>query len=239
MLLENMTMEDFKELLKKTKTIIFPFGAVEEHGRHLPLNTDTLIIYEILKKAAMMRDVFIAPPMYYGVCTSTAQHPGTISISANTLRHLTRDLIKEAYKKGLRNFLLLSGHAGSMHIFAMKEVCEALIEELDGVKIAVLSPYDSFFRELFELCETPNDSHAGELETSLVMALAPNLVKCLSEEEYPNMPKPFIVKDKVKYWQGGVWGNPKKASKEKGEQAIKIIIEKVLELIDSIETSSL
>ena len=46
MILENMTMSDFKKHLKKTKTIIFPFGTVEEHGSHLPLNTDTLIIYK-------------------------------------------------------------------------------------------------------------------------------------------------------------------------------------------------
>ena len=71
MILENATMAEFTKHLKKTKTIIFPFGTVEEHGRHLPLNTDTLIVYELLKRAAKKRKVFVAPPVYYGVCTST------------------------------------------------------------------------------------------------------------------------------------------------------------------------
>ncbi len=235
MILENITMEDYKRHLKKTKTVIFPFGTVEEHGKHLPLNTDTLIVYEILKRLIRKRKVFLAPPVYYGVCTSTNQHPGTISISAETLRRLTYDLVKDAYNKGLRNFILISGHGGGLHMYAIKEVAEILIEELKGAKIAVISPYDLLRKELSELAETPNDSHAGEIETSLVLALAPELVKGRSKEEYPKMPKPFVVKNKLRYWRGGVWGNPGKASREKGEEAIKLIINKVADVIDVIE----
>ncbi len=235
MILENITMEDYKRHLKKTKTVIFPFGTVEEHGKHLPLNTDTLIVYETLKRLIKKRKVFLAPPVYYGVCTSTNQHPGTISISAETLRRLTYDLVKDAYNKGLRNFILISGHGGGLHMYAIKEVAEILIEELKGAKIAVISPYDVLRKELSELAETPNDSHAGEIETSLVLALAPELVKGRSKEEYPKMPKPFVVKNKLRYWRGGVWGNPGKASREKGEEAIRLIIQKVADVIDMIE----
>lgn len=235
MILENITMEDYKRHIKKTKTVIFPFGTVEEHGKHLPLNTDTLIVYEILKRLIKKRKVFLAPPVYYGVCTSTNQHPGTISISAETLRRLTYDLVKDAYNKGLRNFILISGHGGGLHMYAIKEVAEILIEELKGAKIAVISPYDLLRKELSELADTPNDSHAGEIETSLVLALAPELVKGRSKEEYPKMPKPFVVKNKLQYWRGGVWGNPGKASREKGEEAIRLIIEKVVDVIDMID----
>jgi creatinine amidohydrolase len=235
MILENITMEDYKRHIKKTKTVIFPFGTVEEHGKHLPLNTDTLIVYEILKRLIKKRKVFLAPPVYYGVCTSTNQHPGTISISAETLRRLTFDLVKDAYNKGLRNFILISGHGGGLHMYAIREVAEILIEELKGAKIAVISPYDLLRKELSELAETPNDSHAGEIETSLVLALAPELVRGRSKEEYPKMPKPFVVKNKLRYWRGGVWGNPGKASREKGEEAIRLIIEKVVDVIDIID----
>ncbi|MEN8265251.1 MAG: creatininase family protein [Nitrospirota bacterium] len=238
MILENITMEDFKRHLKKTKTVIFPFGTVEEHGRHLPLNTDTLIVYEILKRLIKKRKVFLAPPVSYGVCTSTNQHPGTISISAETLRRLTYDLVKDAYNKGLRNFILISGHGGGLHMYAIKEVAEILIEELKGAKIAVISPYDVLRKELSELAETPNDSHAGEIETSLILALAPELVKGRSKEEYPKMPKPFVVKNKLRYWRGGVWGDPGKASREKGEKVIRLIIQKVVDVIDMIEIKS-
>jgi creatinine amidohydrolase len=239
MILEHMTMTEFKKLLRKTKTIIFPFGTVEEHGRHLPLNTDTLIVYELLKRVLKKRTVFLAPPVYYGVCTTTKQYPGTIGITPETLRRLAQDLVVDAYHKGLRNIILISGHGGGLHMSALKEIAEILIEELEGMRIAVVSPYDILSKELSEVADTPFDSHAGELETSLVLYLSQKHVKGRSREEYPKIPKPLIVKDKLKYWPGGVWGNPELATRKKGEKAAKLIVDKVIEVIDLIEKKKL
>jgi creatinine amidohydrolase len=237
-ILENITMSEFKKYLRQTKTIVFPFGTIEEHGRHLPLNTDSLIIQEALKEVAKRKRFFLAPIVYYGVCTTTKDHMGTISITSETLRRLSFDLVMEAYKKGLRNFLLISGHGGSLHMSSLKETAEILVENLKGIKIAVFSPYDLLWKELSGLAETPNDSHAGELETSMMLYLSPELVKGRAPEEYPKIPKPFTVKDKVKYWPGGVWGNPKKASAEKGKKAIEIITDKIVEILDKTERKS-
>jgi len=234
-ILENITMSEFKKYLKQTKTIVFPFGTIEEHGSHLPLNTDTFIVQEVLKLVAQRKKFFLAPVLQYGVCTTTKDHPGTISITPETLRRFSFDLVNEAYKKGLKNFLLISGHGGSLHMSALKETAEILIENLEGIKIGVLSPYDVLWKELSGIAETPNDSHAGELETSIMLYLSPALVKGRAAEEYPNIPKPFVVKDKVKYWPGGVWGNPKKAAVGKGEKAMKLIADKIVEIIDRIE----
>jgi creatinine amidohydrolase len=237
MFLDEITMKEFSENLEHTKTIIIPYGTVEEHGKHLPLGTDTIIPLEILKEVAKHCNVFIAPPVHYGVCTSTRQHPGTITISPDTLRHLTLDIVRDAYKKGLRNFILLSGHGGGLHINALKEVAEILIEELDGIKIAVICPYNLLWESLQEIAETENDSHAGEIETSLIMALRPELVRGTSEEEYPTFPKPFIVKNKLQYWPGGVWGNPSKASAEKGRKVAKLIVDELVSFIKEVENS--
>lgn len=234
-ILESITMKEFKKYLRQTRTIVFPFGTIEEHGSHLPLNTDSLIIQEVLKLVAKKKKFFLAPIIHYGVCTTTREHPGTISISSETLRRLSAELVNDAYKKGLRNFLLISGHGGSLHMSAMKESAETLTEKLKDIRIAVFSPYDVLWKELSEIAETPNDSHAGELETSMVLYLAPELVKGRAPEEYPKIPKPFIVRDKMKYWPGGVWGNPRKASAEKGKKAIQLMVEKITEIIKEIE----
>lgn len=234
-IVENITMNEFKKYLRQTKTIVFPFGTTEEHGSHLPLNTDALIIQEVLKLVAKRKKFFLAPVVYYGVCTTTRDHPGTISIGPETLRRFSYDLVSETYKKGLRNFLLISGHGGSLHMSALKETSEKLVENLKDIKIAAFSPYELLWKELSEIAETPNDSHAGEIETSMMLYLSPELVKGRAAEEYPKIPKPFIVKDKMKYWPGGVWGNPQKASAKKGERAIKLIVNKITEILKEIE----
>ncbi|MEW6601684.1 MAG: creatininase family protein, partial [Nitrospirota bacterium] len=174
----------------------------------------------------------LAPPVYYGVCTTTGQHPGTIGITPETLRRLTCDIVKDAYKKGLRTFFLITGHGGGLHSSALKEAAESLIEELKGTKIAVLCPYDVLHKELAELAESVNDSHAGEIETSLVLSLAPELVKGSSKKDCPKLPRPFVVKDKIRYWRSGVWGDPSKASRKKGDRAAELIVSKIVEIID-------
>ncbi len=236
MLIENITMDEYKKGLKQTRTMIIPFGTVEVHGNHLPLSTDTLIAHEILKIIQKKRKIFIAPPIHYGVCTSTKQHPGTITISPQTLRLLTSDIVRDANKKGIKNFLLVSGHGGSLHINALKEVSEELVDEIEGIKIAVLTPYDFLYKKITEIAETENDSHAGEIETSIVLSLRPDLVKGTSDEEYPDLPRPFIVKDRFKYWPGGVWGNPQKATKDKGDKIIGLIVDNMLNIIDNVES---
>ncbi len=233
-ILENITMKEFKKYLRQTKTIVFPFGTIEEHGSHLPLNTDSLIIQEVLKLVARKKKFFLAPLVHYGVCTSTRDHPGTIGITSETLRRFSSDLVIDAYKKGLRNFLLISGHGGSLHMSALKESAELLVEQLKDIRIAVFSPYDILCKELSEIAETPDDSHAGELETSMILYLSPELVKGRAAKEYPKIPKPFIVKEKIKYWPGGVWGDPKKASVKKGKKAIKVMADKISEIIEEI-----
>ncbi len=234
MLLEEITMADFKRAIRETKTIIVPYGTVEEHGKHLPLSTDTLVMTEVAKVVAERVDVFVAPPIHYGVCTSTGHHPGTIGITPDTVRAITLDIVRDGYRKGLRRFILISGHAGGLHIGAMREAGERLIEELQGAQIGALSIYDLIWSEIAAIADTSNDSHAGEMETSLILHLAERLVKGRSKEEYPKLPKPFLAREKVKCWPGGVWGNPNAASKEKGERLFTIMVEKVVELVRQI-----
>lgn len=236
MFLEEMTMEEFRVGLKRTKTVIVPFGTVEAHGTHLPLSTDTMIINEVVKKAAEKIAVFVAPPVHYGVCTSTGQHPGTIGISPGTLRGLVMDIVRDGWRKGLKNFVLISGHGGRIHVSSIKEAAEAAIDELKGVRIAALSIYEVLGEEAERIAETPGDSHAGEMETSLILYLAPTLVKGRAKEEYPKLPKPIIVKDKLKYWPGAVWGNPEKATVTKGERLFKIMVQSVVELVKRTES---
>ncbi|MCK4846863.1 MAG: creatininase family protein [Deltaproteobacteria bacterium] len=236
MILDNVTMTEFESALSKTKTMVVPYGTVEAHGTHLPLSTDTMIIEAALKRAAKEREFFLAPALNYGVCTSTAVHPGTITISSETLRAITRDIVRGGYDKGIRRFILISGHGGGLHSSAMREAGESLTNELKGATIAALVVYDILPKEARAIGETKHDSHAGELETSLILHINEELVKGRSKEEYPHLPRPIIAKDKLKYWPGAVHGNPEKASEDKGRRLMDIMVKSIVELIDSVES---
>lgn len=229
MLLERITMKDFEQGLKKTRSVIIPFGSVEEHGCHLPLGTDTIHAYELANVVSKMRPVFVAPPVWYGLCRSTSEHPGTLTLTQPTLRILAMELIKSLYSQGLENFILLSGHAGTTHMAALVDASDTVTKELPGVSIAVLSIIDLVNRLEKGLVETKNDAHAGEVETSLMLYLRPDDVKGTSPEEYPDFPSFIITKRKLDFWPGGVWGDPSKANVNKGEQ---ILIQEASLLID-------
>lgn len=236
MIIEELTMPEFVAGLEKTRTVLIPFGATEEHGPHLPLSTDTLHAAEVGRKLAARRPIFIAPPIPYGVCRSTSRHPGTISIRTETLKALAFDIVSSLYGQGLRNFVLLTGHAGGTHLSALIDVGEELLVRFADCRIAVLTEYMLAAKEGRGLIETEGDSHAGEIETSRILHSHPQLVKGTAAREFPDFPAGILVRNKRRCWPGGVWGDPGKASAEKGARLEGLVVAALERLVDQLET---
>lgn len=237
MILEEISMKEFDTKAKKVKTAIIPVGSLEAHGPHLPLGTDTMEVYEIAKQVSESVGVFVAPPLSYGVCRSTSKHPGTVGITGNTLRNLVKDIVKSLHSHHLKKFLIISGHASSLHLAALQEAGESLLEEMPSdVNIAVVSAYALAQEAASDICETQDDSHAGEIETSLMLHLKPHLVKGRGKEEYPHFPHPLLTRNKKKYWRHAVWGNPQKASTKKGERISQLLINRICDVLKDLET---
>ncbi len=235
MIIEHMTMGEFEEGLKKTRSVLIPFGSVEEHGYHLPLSTDTIQAYEVGKAAAKLIPLFLAPPVHYGYCRSTSCHPGTISITTSTLKSIMRDIVRSLYRQGLRNFIILTGHAGGSHTMALQDAGEELIFELEDCRLAVITEYDLAYEEGKGLIETKGDAHAGEIETSRILFLYPELVKGKGKREFPRFPKGILVRDKRKFWENGVWGDPEKATANKGKLIHELVVSKLVEYVKILE----
>ncbi|MDF2953356.1 MAG: Creatinine amidohydrolase/Fe-dependent FAPy formamide hydrolase [Thermodesulfobacterium sp.] len=227
MLMETLTSEEFEKLKRETKTVVIPVGSVEAHGPHLPLATDIYTIYEVCKLVAEKIRVVIAPPLYYGLCRSTKPLSGTLSLKGEVLKAVLLNIISEFYRYGFKNFFILSGHAGGTHGAYLIDTAETFIEMHKDVKFFVADIYKLLKPVLDELNISENDSHAGEWETSLILYFKPELVKEGAFEDYPTFPKFRVVAEKEKYWSSGIWGNPLKASKEKG----KILAEKLVEIL--------
>lgn len=225
-----MTMEDIRKEQKAKTPVIVPFGTVEQHGSHLPLSTDTLQAAAVASKAAMRVRAIVAPPVHYGQCSSTRNHPGTVTLSGDTLRSVARDLIISISGHGFTKIILFSGHAGRIHMAALREAAEACIQLNSTLTLAVVCDLDLVKEVSGDLLDTPRDGHAGEIETSRMMYLHPESVGEPPGEEYPQLPVGLVVPDPEKYWPGGVWGNPRAANAEKG----RIIVERSAEALAKI-----
>lgn len=233
MLLERMTTVEVEAALKNCRSVIIPFGVMEAHGPHLPLSTDTIQAYDAGKRAAELVDVFVTPPVPYGFCRSLSGHPGTIGITAESVRCLTRDLLESLYEQGFRNFILYSGHASTLQMAALEEAADAMLPNCPEANVAVVLEYDIIRKKVAELIETADDMHAGEIETSRLMAICPDLVRStqLPEASNRDSAKPILTRDVRRYWPSSVLGAPQRATVEKGEQLGRIVAEYLAELV--------
>jgi creatinine amidohydrolase len=233
-LLEEMSWPEIEAGFEQTRTVILPVGATEEHGPHLPTITDTIQALEVARAAATQRDVFLAPPLHYGVCRSTRGFPGTITVGHDALRAYVKDLLISFADSGFAKVLILTGHAGGQHMAALEEACQMAVEERE-FRVSLVSLFDLID---FKTVETPGDGHAGEVETSLMMVIRKDLVKGRPEKHFPIRPR-FLIQKDVRHLMGnGIMGNPRPATLEKGKAFFEMALQGVIEALDELESFS-
>jgi creatinine amidohydrolase len=230
MYLDELTMKEFKARVGKGSVVIWPIGATEEHGDHLPLCTDSIQPERVAEDVAKLTGALIAPPLRYGNCGSTANFPGTISLSFDTLRAVAFDVVSELARQGFRKIVVLSGHAGRLHMAALRLAAEEVLDEVPDLKIMVLSDYDIAY-SIKDDAIPEGDGHAGMMETSRVMAITPYLVRGRGKKFKPEFPKYRVMNDSEKYFPGGVMGDPTKAIASKGKEWNQFIAKELANLI--------
>jgi creatinine amidohydrolase len=235
MILDDVTMPEYERGLQRSRTVLIPFGSLEEHGAHLPLSTDTLQVVEVCRRVGERTGAHVAPAVAYGVCRSTRNHPGTVGVSTATLRAIALDLVRDFHRHGMRRFMLISGHAGKTHVLTLVDAGEQLLDELPDIAVSVVSEYDEVRAASAGVVAARDDSHAGEIETSRVLFLRPELVSGTSPAEWPDFPRARLVRDKRRHWRGGVWGDPAAASAEKGRRLTELAVERVAALVRELE----
>ncbi|HQF15448.1 MAG: Creatinine amidohydrolase [Methanosaeta sp. PtaB.Bin039] len=231
MMMEEMTWPEIEAGLARTRTVLLPVGALEEHGPHLPTITDTLQADEVAREVARRRPIFIAPPVHYGVCRSTRGFPGTVSVTFDGLRHYVRDILFSLSECGFEHVLVLAGHAGGQHMAALKEACQDAAAA--GLRVSLVTDFDFI---LSEAVEAADDGHAGEVETSRMLYHRPDLVKGLPAAHHPKRPRYLVLRDVRHLMGNGIMGDPSRASAEKGSHFFQIAVQGVLEVLDELES---
>ncbi len=229
---------DFIRALEKTRVAVLLTGALEAHGNHLPLGTDNILPSFLAKSIAERTNALILPPVTYGDSWVFNQFEGTISVEPSTLVNLYMNIMKGTFKQGIKYIVALNGHGGnSGHI----ETAAKLATE-KGERVVVII---NWWRDLAGsargiVLETP-EGHAAEDETSEVMHVAPNLVTMESAKSARVITQFRIVSAQYRreLLPNAMYGDPRKATKEKGQLIMKQAADELVDLIENLEKDKL
>ncbi|OGV45296.1 MAG: hypothetical protein A2017_08830 [Lentisphaerae bacterium GWF2_44_16] len=171
-----MTVKEVREYLKSNQTIIFPYGVVEQHGYHLPLSMDIHNAEILAYKMAEKLDCIVAPCLNY--CFSGGQLPGTINVKPNNFSNMVCDIMEALVNQGFLNIMVVPGHGGSESLLHLKEslrILKWMNPAMHKAMIIFIRRGDYSKRSMESL--HAKDYHAGETETSLMLAYRPELVR--------------------------------------------------------------
>ena len=247
--LAHLSWADIEALDKETGVVILPIGAVEQHGPHLPTLTDSLIITGIVE--AMLNalpdhvQAWVLPPMNYGKSNEHINFPGTVTLSAQTLMAVLHDIAASVARAGFRRLAIMNGHGGNTAIIEAT-ACDIRVET--GLMCFCLQP-GLYTKPPFEISadEQRYGFHAGEIETSLVLAMQPDLVQMNKAvrhiARFPESDTPlFYFGAAATAWlsddwsESGVFGDATLGTAEKGQALIEYSAKNLALLIEEIST---
>ena len=248
-LLAELTWPEAKKRFEEVDVALLPVGSIEQHGPHLPLDTDAFDAEQLaLKVAEECKDPkpIVLPLIPYGVSYHHDDFSGTISMSPETLSQLVYEIGMSAARNGITKLVMINGHGGNspaLHFAAQMINRDAHI-------FTCVDTGETSDPDIEALAETPNDVHAGEIETSTTLAVRPELVRLKSARKFiPRFSSrylDFTSKRSVGWYArvakispSGVLGDPTKASAEKGKKMWDLMVKHLVELVEDIKSLSL
>lgn len=231
--------------LERTDTALLPVGAIEQHGPHLPLDTDTwdadYFCREVAERCSSPKPL-VLPPIHYGVSYHHDDFPGTISVSPETLSRLVYEVGMAAARHGVRKLVIVNGHGGNAPTLQFA----AQMINRDAHIFTCVDTGETSDADIERITETPNDVHAGEVETSTSLATRPELVEmdraAAFVPGFSNRYLDFTSENSLEWYAhtarispSGVMGDPTKASAEKGREIWRIMIDHMTAFVERIK----
>jgi len=224
-----MTRDEVDKVVKSFPVAILPIGATEQHGLHLPLGTDTFLSAYISRRICEATGALLLPPVPFGYSWVWRDIPGTVSLEQDHVEMVIKDVAHSLSRYGVKLLVIVNGHDANNS--AMKYATRELMDETQ-IKVIYLF-YADLDKVINQYCESDTwygMVHACEFETSLMLAVEPQLVKMdKAVREYPHRPdlygKSTIALGSMS--KSGVFGDPTVATKEKGELMLKEFVDKM------------
>ncbi|MCL5986562.1 MAG: creatininase family protein [Actinobacteria bacterium] len=241
---EKMKWKELEEEAKKNTVLVLPIGSVEQHGYHLPVDTDIDCAWYISKKVTEKTKTLLLPPIYYGYVEYALDFPGTVSVSTITFINYIVEIATSLWKTGFRKMVVINGHGGNAGLLA----ASFIVSEKTNMLFAVLDYY-SMIADIFNKerdTKIGDGGHAAELETDIKYFIDPENVdpsKALAEMGGgPNTkytyfdlgtPAPVTLLVKWKHFsKSGVYGDATKSTAEKGKKWVNDSIVRIVEFIE-------
>ena len=248
---QDMTTKEFSQADMERAIAVLPVAAIEQHGPHLPVSVDARINKGILDRALDLAPdhlpVTVLPAMSIGKSDEHGSFPGTLSLSAETLILLWSEIGESVWQAGVRKLVLFNSHGGQ------PQVLDIVARDL-RVRLKMLVVAASWFRlglpeGLFGQRETTHGIHGGGIETSMMMALEPDLVKHDELRDYASLSedmaheyKYLSPEGKVSFgWQTqdlnayGACGDARDADPERGRQLIDHAAQALVDLLEEVD----
>jgi len=211
--LKNMRPLEIARLIERDQRLIVPVGTCEQHGPHMPLSCDTIVVERLSSDLSAEFNVLLAPTVEYGVNVETERgFAGNASVRKKTLHRMLNDLLDTWESTGFREFILLTAHEHDPHLEAMSTVVTS------EARVRVVDIFGVHFADLLEGQSEP--MHGDEVDTSLLLYIAPELVDMslaqdymMSREELRRYRRGWL---KVPEASPGSIGRPSLATAEKG-----------------------
>lgn len=243
------TWTELEEKLKHLDTAILPCGSIEQHGPHLPVDVDyfdSKYLANRVADACSYPKPLVLPAIPYGVAYHHEDFKGTVSVSNNTLSAFVYDIGMSLAKNGINKLIILNGHGDNSPTLLY---AAQMINRDSGIFVCVETGETSD-SDIYKLIDTPNDIHAGEIETSTTMAIRPELVQIEKAiNETLNFGSTYLdfTSDRGVAWyvrtniisKSGIMGNPLLASSEKGKKIWEIMIAQLVKFIEEVKKSKL
>jgi len=231
---DSATSPEVEAAAKAGSLAVLSIGALEQHGPHLPLVTDTVLAHGVARRVAAALGAWLLPPIAYGDAWNNEGLAGTISLSPETLRASIEDIGRGVKRLGLAGLVTINGHFGNREPIA--RAARRLTGEF-GLPVMHLDypRLEAFAAEVVTSKPAgPGFFHADEVETSMMLALAPDTVRMdLAQPEYPEFPETFGLEPMLlsTFNRSGVFGDPRPATAEKGEALLQRIADETVRLV--------
>ncbi len=233
-----LTQASFERKARQTKVAVMVTCAVETHGDHLPLGTDMILPTFLAEKIAQKTKALVLPPIPFGESWSFDVFKGTVSLRPETLLMVYRDVMKAVFRQGFKFIIALNGHGGNSRL--LHQAAEYSTEDHDGTVVIVNWWSDLAASVRAEICETP-DGHAGEDETSEVLAVRPDLVdmKAAKSARIRTTFRIVSASRREELLPRGIYGEPQNATAEKGRAIMERAEKELIELVQQLEKGKL